>query len=86
MLRFGLGAPVFPVEEVLRAARFADESGFDGFWVAEYLVRRGDRGLALEPLAILAAVACETQRVHLGTYVVGLERRCWLLSPPAWIS
>lgn len=75
MLRFGLGAPVFPVEEVLRAARFADESGFDGFWVAEYLVRRGDRGLALEPLAILAAVARETQRVHLGTYVVGLERR-----------
>lgn len=74
-LRFGLGAPVFPVDDVMRAARFADESGFDGFWVAEYLIRRGDRGLALEPLTVLAAVARETHRVHLGTYVVGLERR-----------
>ncbi|MBI2089451.1 MAG: LLM class flavin-dependent oxidoreductase [Deltaproteobacteria bacterium] len=74
-LRFGLGAPVFPVEDVAKAARFADESGFDGFWVAEYLIRRGDRGLALEPLTILAAVARDTHRVHLGTYVVGLERR-----------
>lgn len=75
LLRFGLGAPVFPVQDVVQAARFADDSAFDGFWVAEYLIRRGDRGLALEPLSILAAVARETRRVHLGTYVVGLERR-----------
>lgn len=74
-IRFGLGAPVFPVEDVMKAAGFAEESGFDGFWVAEYLIRRGDRGLALEPLTILAAVARQTRRVHLGTYVVGLERR-----------
>ncbi len=73
--RFGLGAPVFPVEDVMMAAAFAEESGFDGFWVAEYLTRRGDRGLALEPLTILAAVARQTRRVHLATYVVGLERR-----------
>lgn len=75
VLRFGLGSPVFPVDEVLRAARFADESGFDGFWVPEYLIRRGDRGLALEPLTLLAAAARETRRVHLGTYVLGLSRR-----------
>jgi phthiodiolone/phenolphthiodiolone dimycocerosates ketoreductase len=75
VLRFGLGSPVFPVDEVLRAARFADEFGFDGLWVPEYLIRRGDRGLALEPLTILAAAARETRRVHLGTYVLGLERR-----------
>ncbi|MBI2357364.1 MAG: LLM class flavin-dependent oxidoreductase [Deltaproteobacteria bacterium] len=74
-LQFGLGAPVFPVEDVMRAARFAEESGFDGFWVAEYLIRRGDRGLALEPLTILAAVAREARGVHLGTYVLGIERR-----------
>ncbi len=74
-LRFGLGAPVYPVEEALRAARFADEAGFDGLWIPEYLIRRGDRGLALEPLALLAAVARETRRVRLGTYVLGLARR-----------
>jgi alkanesulfonate monooxygenase SsuD/methylene tetrahydromethanopterin reductase-like flavin-dependent oxidoreductase (luciferase family) len=74
-VRFGLGAPVFPVEDVVKAARFADESGFDGYWLAEYLIRRGDRGLALEPLTALAAVARETRRVQLGTYVVGTERR-----------
>ncbi len=74
-LRFGLGVPVFPVEEVLRAARFADETGFDGIWIPEYLIRRGDRGLAMEPLAILAMVARETRRVHLGTYVLGIQRR-----------
>ncbi len=74
-LRFGLGSPVYPVEEAVRAARFADEAGFDGLWIPEYLTRRGDRGLALEPLALLAAVARETRRVHLGTYVLGLARR-----------
>ena len=74
-LRFGLGAPVYPVEDVMKAAGFAEESGFDGFWVAEYLTRRGDRGLSLEPLTSLAAVARQTRRVHLGTYVVGIERR-----------
>ena len=75
VLRFGLGSPVYPVEEAVRAARFADEAGFDGLWIPEYLIRRGDRGLALEPLALLAAVARETRRVHLGTYVLGLARR-----------
>ena len=74
-LRFGLGSPVYPVEEAVRAARFADEAGFDGLWIPEYLIRRGDRGLALEPLALLAAVARETRRVRLGTYVLGLPRR-----------
>src|SRR5574341_1382105 len=74
-LRFGLGSPVFPVEEALRAARFADEAGFDGLWIPEYLIRRGDRGLALEPLALLAAAARETRRVHVGTYVLGIQRR-----------
>ncbi len=74
-LRFGLGSPVFPVEEALRAARFADAAGFDGLWIPEYLIRRGDRGLALEPLALLAAAARETRRVRLGTYVLGLPRR-----------
>lgn len=74
-LKFGLGSPVFPVEEALRAARFADEAGFDGLWIPEYLVRRGDRGQALEPLALLGAAARETRRVHLGTYVLGIQRR-----------
>ncbi|HEY7676431.1 MAG TPA: LLM class flavin-dependent oxidoreductase [Candidatus Methylomirabilis sp.] len=74
-VRFGLGAPVYPAEEALRAARFADEAGFDGLWIPEYLIRRGDRGLALEPLALLGAAARETRRVHLGTYVLGVQRR-----------
>jgi alkanesulfonate monooxygenase SsuD/methylene tetrahydromethanopterin reductase-like flavin-dependent oxidoreductase (luciferase family) len=50
-LRFGLGSPVFPVEETQRAARCADEAGFDGLWIPECLVRVGDRGQAREPLA-----------------------------------
>lgn len=74
-VRFGLGCPVFPVEEALQAARFADAAGFDGLWIPEYLIRRGDRGQALDPLVLLGAAARETQRVQLGTYVLGIHRR-----------
>jgi alkanesulfonate monooxygenase SsuD/methylene tetrahydromethanopterin reductase-like flavin-dependent oxidoreductase (luciferase family) len=51
---------------LIRAARSAEQAGFDSIWVGDSLLAR-PRG---EPLTLLAAVAGATSRVTLGTAVL----------------
>ncbi|MEV6282182.1 LLM class flavin-dependent oxidoreductase [Kribbella sp. NPDC051770] len=57
-------------------ARLAEESGWDGVFLEDYLVYQGDASLpAYDPWVCLAAMACATSRVKLGTTVTPLPRR-----------
>ena len=85
-MRFGLALPHYdfstssPVtlEGIVDAARRAEDLGFDSVWVSDHfflsLARYGlgdERFGAAEPLTTLAAVATATERVRLGTLVLG---------------
>jgi 5,10-methylenetetrahydromethanopterin reductase len=51
--------PDRPVGEIVAAARAAERSGLDVFWI-------GDEGVAREPFTTLAAVGLGTERIELG--------------------
>jgi alkanesulfonate monooxygenase SsuD/methylene tetrahydromethanopterin reductase-like flavin-dependent oxidoreductase (luciferase family) len=68
-------------ETALAVARVADETGVDGVFAYDHLFRRGRDGQrrpALEPAALLGAVASATTRVMIGTLVLRASLR-----PPA---
>ncbi len=57
-------------------ARIAEESGWDGVFLEDYLTYQGDVSLpTYDPWVCLAAMACATSRVRLGTTVTPLPRR-----------
>jgi probable F420-dependent oxidoreductase len=71
------GAPITP-EPLLAWARRAEAMGFDSVWVSDhffYTFRRYGANpapiAALEPITALAAIAAVTERVRLGTLVLG---------------
>jgi alkanesulfonate monooxygenase SsuD/methylene tetrahydromethanopterin reductase-like flavin-dependent oxidoreductase (luciferase family) len=54
----------------------AEQSGWDGLFVEDYLVFQGNFGTpTYDPWVVLAAVAMTTNRVRLGTMVTPLPRR-----------
>jgi alkanesulfonate monooxygenase SsuD/methylene tetrahydromethanopterin reductase-like flavin-dependent oxidoreductase (luciferase family) len=71
-VKVGLIAPVFARDPraALRVAREADESGIDGVFSYDHLfpIKSPDRP-ALAALPVLAAMATQTERIHLGTLV-----------------
>jgi probable F420-dependent oxidoreductase len=85
-VRFGVALPQFgpaTPEGLTRAARQAEELGFDDVWVADHVaVPEGvpyPPSFLLEALATLAFVAAVTSRVRLGTSVLVLPLRHPLL-------
>ncbi len=87
-MRFGLyGINVGPCadpEVSTRVARAAEDAGFDSLWTAEHVVLPdpqvppspvGPREKLLDPLASLAFLAGQTQRVKLATGIVILPQR-----------
>lgn len=73
--------PISP-EDAIGWARRAERSGFDSAWISDHflfsLARYGgdDRLLgALEPLTTLAAIATATERIRIGTLVLGAPFR-----------
>jgi 5,10-methylenetetrahydromethanopterin reductase len=54
--------PDRPVSEIVEAARAAERSGLDVFWL-------GDEGVAREPFTTLATVAAATRRIELGVSI-----------------
>ncbi|ADB34861.1 Luciferase-like monooxygenase [Kribbella flavida DSM 17836] len=57
-------------------ARVAEQCGWDGMFLEDYLIYQGDASAAAyDPWVCLAAMACATSRIHLGTTVTPLPRR-----------
>lgn len=57
------------LRETVELAEYAEELGFDSFWVAQHHFG-AQRGHCPSPLVLLAAVAQQTTRIRLGTAVV----------------
>ncbi|MFZ4517679.1 MAG: LLM class flavin-dependent oxidoreductase [Microthrixaceae bacterium] len=69
-----------PVEDVLALARHAEDTGWDGLWVADHFMGDGggfgpEESPTLEATAVLAALAAATSRVRLGPLVLGATYR-----------
>jgi F420-dependent oxidoreductase-like protein len=63
-----------PWSDVLEAADYAERHGWHGLWVADHFMQNGDDGIDApvhECLALLAALAGRTERVRLGSMVLG---------------
>ncbi|ONI71556.1 luciferase [Kribbella sp. ALI-6-A] len=57
-------------------ARIAEASGWDAVFLEDYLVYQGDDSVpTYDPWVCLAAMACATSRIRLGTTVTPLPRR-----------
>ena len=57
-------------------ARMAEECGWDGVFLEDYLVYQGQTELpTYDPWICLAAMACGTERIKLGTTVTPMPRR-----------
>lgn len=62
--------------ELAELAKVAEESGWDGFFLEDYLVYQSDDSVATyDPWICLAAMAAATERIRLGTTVTPLSRR-----------
>ncbi|HEX6399553.1 MAG TPA: LLM class flavin-dependent oxidoreductase [Actinomycetota bacterium] len=71
-MRLGLSLPMFTddAERPLAAAARAARAGFEGVFAPDHLFPPGEPGRpALEPFAILAAVAARHPELHVGTLV-----------------
>ena len=76
-MRIGTTLPQFRAdgEMAIEAARAAEDVGLDGVFVFDHMWPIGNRdGEVLQSFSLIAALAAETERVHLGTLVarVGL--------------
>jgi alkanesulfonate monooxygenase SsuD/methylene tetrahydromethanopterin reductase-like flavin-dependent oxidoreductase (luciferase family) len=56
-------------------AAAAEEKGWDGFFVWDHIVYRAPVTAVLDPWVALAAVACSTSRVRIGTMITPPSRR-----------
>jgi alkanesulfonate monooxygenase SsuD/methylene tetrahydromethanopterin reductase-like flavin-dependent oxidoreductase (luciferase family) len=66
-------------------AAAAEDAGWDGIFIEDYLVYQGQAGLpTYDPTVVLAAMATATSRIRLGTTVTALpRRRPWKLASEA---
>ena len=69
-----------PVDDVLAVARHAETTGWDGVWVADHFMGDGggfgaEDAPMLEATAVLGALAVATDRVRIGSLVLGTTYR-----------
>ncbi len=79
-MKFGLGLPNggawADAHTLGELGRLAEESGWDGVFLEDYIVWQGHQNVpTTDPWIALAAIAMQTQRVRLGTMVTPLTRR-----------
>ena len=58
-----------------RLAATAEERGWDGFFVWDHIVYRAPVKAVLDPWVALAAIACATSSLRIGTMITPLSRR-----------
>ena len=83
-MQFGICVPHYGkpvnVENILEAARRAEELGFDSVWVTDHLLVHRTQEIIyrqnmLDPIALLSHLAAVTRRVRIGTSVIILPYR-----------
>jgi F420-dependent oxidoreductase-like protein len=67
-----------PWQDILEAAEYAERTGWHGVWIADHFMANGEQGVGVatnECLALLSALAARTDRVRLGSLVLGNNYR-----------
>lgn len=88
-MKFGVDIPNHgPYSDPIRVvdlAQMAEETGWDGFFIWDHLLRHEDVSQpVLDPWTALAAVAAKTKRLRLGPMVTPLaRRRPWIVARQA---
>jgi alkanesulfonate monooxygenase SsuD/methylene tetrahydromethanopterin reductase-like flavin-dependent oxidoreductase (luciferase family) len=76
-MKFGLSLPNHgdygDIHRILDLAILAEEAGWDGFFLWDHIAR----GIApqIDPWIAMAAIACNTSKMRLGTLITPLARR-----------
>jgi alkanesulfonate monooxygenase SsuD/methylene tetrahydromethanopterin reductase-like flavin-dependent oxidoreductase (luciferase family) len=63
------------VQRLIEAAHIAEEEGWDGIFLEDYIVYWSTPGITYDPWLVLAAIATRTKRIRLGLSVTPLSRR-----------
>lgn len=87
-MKYGMVLPLSgidgDVERLVEYAHIAEEEGWDGVFLEDYIVYWGAQGTTYDPWLALTAIALRTQRVHLGITVTPLPSRLpWKLAREA---
>ncbi|HEY7134750.1 MAG TPA: TIGR03619 family F420-dependent LLM class oxidoreductase [Acidimicrobiia bacterium] len=88
-MRYGIHLPQFGraagADAITRAARLAEEVGFDDVWVSDHVVQPASQGYPspylFDPLLSLAWAAAATERIGLGTSVLVASQH-----QPLWLA
>lgn len=84
-MQYGLVLPLSgiggDIERLVEYARVAEEEGWEGVFLEDYIVYWSAQGVTYDPRLALTAIALRTQRVRLGTTVTPLPSRLpWQLA------
>ena len=87
-MKYGLVLPLSgingDIEQLVEYARIAEEEGWEGIFLEDYIVYWGAQGLTYDPWLALTAIALRTQRARLGMTVTPLPSRLpWKLAREA---
>ncbi len=84
-MRFGMSLPPFAdfadAQFLAEAAREAENLGWDGFFIWDHVFFDPTFHPNVDPWVALAAIACQTSKIRLGTLITPLaRRRPWVLA------
>ncbi|GCE24258.1 LLM class flavin-dependent oxidoreductase [Dictyobacter kobayashii] len=87
-MKYGVTLPLSgidgDVERLVEYAQAAEEAGWDGVFLEDYIVYWGEKNVTYDPWLALTAIALRTQRVQLGISVTPLPSRLpWKLAREA---
>ncbi len=87
-MKYGLVLPLSgiegDIEQLVEYAHIAEEEGWEGVFLEDYIIYWGAQGVTYDPWLTLTAMALRTQSVHLGTTVTPLPSRLpWKLAREA---
>ncbi|GHO87402.1 LLM class flavin-dependent oxidoreductase [Dictyobacter formicarum] len=87
-MKYGVTLPLSGIdgdlERLVEYARIAEEAGWDGVFLEDYMVYWGEHNVTYDPWLTLAAIALRTQNVQLGITVTPLPSRLpWKLAREA---